>query len=154
MRVDIYLTKLDSDIFSFYKEELANESVNCISNIALCNGWTKLQTLKNIADESVEAQHEVLAVLSQDRNALEAYKNFYKGYVYFHTSSPRYKISHLWSLDEKRDVTPAYVPNSTFSQKSWRSTLAKGLVIFIFLAMAMIKMLVQVIEYPVWFPSL
>jgi len=145
MRIDIYLTKLDSDIFSFYKEELANESINFISNIALCNGWTKLQALKNLADESVEAHHEVLAVLSQDRNALEAYKSFYKGYVYFHTSSARYKISQLWSLGERRVVTPAYVPNWTFSQISWRSTMAQSVVIFIFLAMATIKMLVQVI---------
>ena len=148
MRVDIHLTELDSDIFSFYKEELEDESVNCISNIALCNGWTKLQALKNVVDESVKARDEILAILSQDPNALEAYKSFYKGYVYFHIASGRYKIDHLWSLEKKRVVTPAYLPNLTFSQKSWSSTLAKSLAIFVVVATA-----VQVIEYPVWFPS-
>ena len=144
---------LDSDIFSFYKEELDNESVNCISNIALCNGWTKLQTLKNIGDETVEAQNEVLAVLSRDPNALEAYKSFCKGYVYFHTSTPRYKIGHLWSLEQKRAIMPAYVPNVIFSRSSWHSALAKGLAIFLVIAVAMVKMLVQIVDYPVWFPS-
>jgi len=142
-----------NDIFSFYKEELDNESVNCVSNIALCNGWTKLQTMKNLADESVEAQNEVLAVLSRDPKALEAHKSFYKGYVYFHTSTPRYKIAHLWSLEKKSVTMPAYVPNLIFSLTSWHSTLAKGLVIFTVIAMAMIKILVQVVDYPVWFPS-
>ncbi|KAF8638694.1 hypothetical protein AX17_002016 [Amanita inopinata Kibby_2008] len=87
-----------NDIFSFYKEELVHESVNCISNIARCSGRSKLQVLRDLADESVEAHKEILAVLSQSPEALKAFQHFCTGYVYFHTSSPRYKVSDLWSF--------------------------------------------------------
>ncbi|KAK2462611.1 hypothetical protein APHAL10511_005344 [Amanita phalloides] len=87
-----------NDIFSFYKEELANETVNCISNIARCNGQTRLEACQYLADESVKAHKEILAVLDGKPEALAAYQTFATGYVDFHTLTKRYKIEELWQM--------------------------------------------------------
>ncbi|KAF8632727.1 hypothetical protein AX15_001723 [Amanita polypyramis BW_CC] len=87
-----------NDVLSFYKEETGQESVNLVSNIARCNGQTKLQVLKQLADESAEAHRETLAVLSQHPDALEAYRRFSAGYVHFHIASARYMLADLWSM--------------------------------------------------------
>lgn len=106
-----------SDIFSFYKEELVQESVNCISNIARCTKRTKLEVLQHLADESVDAHKEVLAVLRDDVDALEAFKAFCRGYAYFHTSSTRYKVSDLWKMAGEQGQRVAIVSTTSGSEK-------------------------------------
>ena len=80
-----------------------HETVNCISNIARCTKRSKLDVLKHLARESVEAHKEVFAVFRDDAEALEAFKAFCRGYVYFHTSSTRYKVPHLWKMAREEE---------------------------------------------------
>ncbi|KAK2465869.1 hypothetical protein APHAL10511_001510 [Amanita phalloides] len=87
-----------NDTFSFYKEELANENVNCISNIARCTGRTKLDLLQHLADESVKAHKEILAVLKDRPEALAVYQVFATGTIHYHTSTKRYRLTELWTM--------------------------------------------------------
>jgi hypothetical protein len=84
-----------------------HETVNCISNIARCTKRSKLDVLKHLARESVDAHKEVFAVLRDDAEALEAFKAFCRGYVYFHTSSTRYKVPHLWKMAREEEQRAA-----------------------------------------------
>ncbi|PFH48240.1 hypothetical protein AMATHDRAFT_180831 [Amanita thiersii Skay4041] len=91
-----------NDIFSFYKEELVEETTNCISNMARCGKKSRLQVLQELCEDSVDAHREILAVLARSPVAMKMYKGFAKGYVYFHTSCPRYKLSHLFSPVDRK----------------------------------------------------
>ena len=86
-----------SDIFSFYKEELAGESINFVSTMAESRKQTKVEVLQQLADEAVETYMEVVSVLARRPEALEAFQNFARGYVYFHIANKRYKITKLWA---------------------------------------------------------
>ncbi|KAK2462610.1 hypothetical protein APHAL10511_005343 [Amanita phalloides] len=99
-----------NDTFSFYKEELANENVNCISNIARCTGQTKLDVLQHLADESVKAHKEILAVLKDRPQALAAYQAFAMGIVHYHTSTKRYKLTELWTMAADAEKPPFTAP--------------------------------------------
>ncbi|KAM6496543.1 Isoprenoid synthase domain containing protein, partial [Amanita muscaria] len=88
-----------NDIFSFYKEELVNECNNFISIKAQSGRKTKLEALQSLADETVDTVKEIIAVLAHNQDALEAFKDFHKGYVYFHTACNRYKMAELWAYN-------------------------------------------------------
>ncbi|KAK2462615.1 hypothetical protein APHAL10511_005348 [Amanita phalloides] len=124
-----------NDIFSFYKEELAHESVNCISNLARCTHRPKLAVLQHLADQSVHAHHEILAVLGDDPadpRVLTAYLAFCRGYVYFHTSSKRYRVPDLWQLataeknHDKSSQVLLPVAAAGLSTSPTRTSLGKG----------------------------
>ncbi|KAK2462184.1 hypothetical protein APHAL10511_005816 [Amanita phalloides] len=99
------------DIFSFYQKELVHETDNCISHMARCNGQTKSQVLQELADKSVEAHKEAIAVLSNAPEALKAFERFSRGYVHFHTSSPRYKVADLWSMGTSSGPSRVHWPS-------------------------------------------
>lgn len=104
-----------NDIFSFYKEELAGECMNFISVEARSSGQSKLDILRCLTDEAVELHNEALAILWQCPDALEAYRQFSKGYVYFHTSCKRYKVSELWVKGSAEDkMLPKSHPRSSW----------------------------------------
>lgn len=84
-----------NDILSFYKEELSGESVNRVSLLATCQGTSKYHVLSQLADATVDAHQTILKVLESNEVALTAYKNFSSGFVYFHTTLKRYRLSDL-----------------------------------------------------------
>lgn len=88
---------MNSDIFSFYKEELDNEDTNHISLLASVRGWTKIQALQHLADFSVEGSTAAKDVLAAHPEAYEIFtKSFLPGYVGFHAAAAeRYKLNEL-----------------------------------------------------------
>ncbi|KIL66611.1 hypothetical protein M378DRAFT_370259 [Amanita muscaria Koide BX008] len=86
-----------NDIFSLYKEELANESINFVSTMAKSSGKTKIEVIQQLADETIETCNAVTSVLSESPEALDAFQKFIRGYVYFHIANKRYKIADLWA---------------------------------------------------------
>ena len=86
---------LHSDILSFYKEELIGESTNYVSVVASISHTSKLDVLKMLIDKTVAAYNRTTESLSSNPKALEAFRLFAYGYVEFHASDPRYKLSEL-----------------------------------------------------------
>ncbi|KAM6496564.1 Isoprenoid synthase domain containing protein [Amanita muscaria] len=87
-----------NDIFSFYKEELAGESINFVSTMAESSKKTKIEVLQQLADETVETYKEVTSILSGSAEALQAFEDFVQGYLYFHVANKRYKVAELWAI--------------------------------------------------------
>ncbi|KAF5390888.1 hypothetical protein D9757_004476 [Collybiopsis confluens] len=88
---------VNSDALSFYKEEIIyEESGNYISTLANSRGWEKRRAFDSVIDETVKAHEKALRILDSDKAALEAYKRFAAGYVYFHTGlDVRYHLDDL-----------------------------------------------------------
>jgi hypothetical protein len=104
-----------NDILSFYKEELAGESNNQISMIAARKGISRVEALEELADTTGELYERIVSILDgspssgagiSDREggndatrglsrACEAFKQYVKGYVRFHTSLERYRLTEL-----------------------------------------------------------
>ncbi|KIK49810.1 hypothetical protein GYMLUDRAFT_266288 [Collybiopsis luxurians FD-317 M1] len=85
-----------NDILSFYKEEVAGETVNYISLLANSRGGDKQKTLWSVIDETVEAHEKVLRILGSDKGALDAYWSFVEGYMGFHFAlDKRYHLDEL-----------------------------------------------------------
>jgi hypothetical protein len=88
-----------SDVLSFYKEELAGENGNYISNEASQRGENKNPVFRKLA-------HDVSLCISNTTNILEgsgeakaALQRFIGGYVSFHTSfDSRYHLDDLFCL--------------------------------------------------------
>ncbi|KAJ7918942.1 hypothetical protein B0H13DRAFT_1868925 [Mycena leptocephala] len=87
---------LANDILSFYKEELAGETTNYIHSRAKT-------TLKHPKRVLVEMVREV-----GDLHALAAWKSFEDGFIAFHLSMKRYKLSELgflYPVNERADIS-------------------------------------------------
>ncbi|KAJ4490603.1 isoprenoid synthase domain-containing protein, partial [Lentinula aciculospora] len=85
-----------NDILSFYKEELNGESVNHISLLAFCRGCSKTHAFHSLIQETIEAHQKIVRILESDKRALDSYRKFASGYVYFHTSlDSRYRLNEL-----------------------------------------------------------
>ncbi|EJD41663.1 terpenoid synthase [Auricularia subglabra TFB-10046 SS5] len=84
-----------NDILSFYKEELAGDSVNHVSLTAQCRNISKLEALKLVADECAEAHLRVVETLQGDPVARAAWLSFANGYIGFHAASKRYRLDEL-----------------------------------------------------------
>ncbi|SRR6266550_8989900 len=140
-----------SEIFSFYRRELLHESGYCISNIARCSGQTKSQVLQQLLDKSVEAHQEVLAVLSTSPDALEAFRNFSKGLVHFHISSPRFKMADLWSTCTEEVTTLPILSKSLFAlnvRVKWKFI---GSIYAMSMLFVIISMWSQISKQSAWF---
>ena len=83
-----------SDILSFYKEELAGETVNYVSLAAACRSATKMDALRETIGRTVQAHHNVLESLKAHAGAHGAYVSFFRGYIEYHTA-PRYKLEEI-----------------------------------------------------------
>jgi len=86
-----------NDILSFYKEELDGETVNIISNLAGCQGISKIEALQQLSKDAAASHLKVLQILSPYPDAQTAYANFSQGYIWFHTSLSRYRLNELFS---------------------------------------------------------
>ncbi|KAF9522778.1 isoprenoid synthase domain-containing protein [Crepidotus variabilis] len=88
------------DVLSFHKEELAGETINFISTQAKVRQKSKLQVLKELADDVFECHQRILRVLSEkDPRVKVWYEEFARGCFFFHTSlDMRYRLSDLFPL--------------------------------------------------------
>jgi hypothetical protein len=88
---------IDSDILSFYKEELAQagDNINFVSLSSKAKGISKIEVLRQLVDDSVECYRRGFKLLQASPKALDAYKSYCAGYIKFHTFSPRYKLDQL-----------------------------------------------------------
>lgn len=83
-----------SDIFSFYKEELAGETGNYIGDRATVCGKSTSETLHELVGETVDIVERIRSILGEGE-ARNAWENFAKGYVTFHVYSPRYRLHEV-----------------------------------------------------------
>lgn len=87
---------LCSDALSFYKEELDGEITNRISLLAQARQCSKLEMFEYTVQEALKSHKVVLKILEEKPRAMEAYKTFMHGYVWFHTGlMGRYKLRNL-----------------------------------------------------------
>ena len=96
----LILTRLHS--LSFYKEELAGETVNRVSLLASCRGISKIQVLKEMSHDAGHSYHSVLSILDAHPEATLSYKKFAQGYVGFHAGLRRYRLDELQLLERSR----------------------------------------------------
>ena len=86
---------LNSDILSFYKEELAGEKDNTVSLLAKVNNRTKLDQLRVLTDEVIKYHHSTCTTLKDFLEGYDDYMLFWLGYIQFHIGSKRYRLSEL-----------------------------------------------------------
>ncbi|KAA1475617.1 terpenoid synthase [Dentipellis sp. KUC8613] len=84
-----------NDILSFYKEEMAGETVNLVHTLARCRGVPHAAVLRSLIDDAVTAHERTLRTLSPHRGAYETYRRFSEGYVAFHVATRRYRLDEL-----------------------------------------------------------
>ena len=86
-----------SDVLSFYKEELAGENGNYISNEASQRGENKISVFRDLAHDVALCISRIVNVLEGNRDAQAAFQSFIGGYVSFHTSfDSRYHLDDLF----------------------------------------------------------
>ncbi|KZT66299.1 terpenoid synthase [Daedalea quercina L-15889] len=83
-----------NDILSFYKEELAGETGNYVSDRAKACGKTREETLQEIVDETVLLVARIRRGLG-DGPVRDAWESFARGWLAFHVCSPRYRLREL-----------------------------------------------------------
>ncbi|KAH9840017.1 isoprenoid synthase domain-containing protein [Rhodofomes roseus] len=83
-----------NDILSFYKEELAGETSNYMSDRARASGDSAQETLQKVIDETISIVERVRNILGEGP-VRDAWESFAKGYITFHTHNPRYRLKEL-----------------------------------------------------------
>ncbi|TFY57851.1 hypothetical protein EVJ58_g6774 [Rhodofomes roseus] len=83
-----------NDVLSFYKEELAGETGNYVSDRARACGKSREATLLEIVDETVMLVTRIRRILG-DGPVRDAWESFAEGWLAFHVCSPRYKLREL-----------------------------------------------------------
>jgi len=89
-----FFTNLTNDIMSFYKEFLAGETNNYVSNRAHVTGKSLSETLQDTVDDTLAAYSRITKAL-EFTDASIAWKRFVHGYLDFHFSLKRYRLSEL-----------------------------------------------------------
>ncbi|PBK72402.1 terpenoid synthase [Armillaria solidipes] len=84
-----------NDVLSFYKEESAGEEMNQVSLLASCSKCPKIEAVKQLVDNTVEAHRNILDILCPDKAALDAYLSFSDGYLRAHVGISRYRLEEL-----------------------------------------------------------
>jgi hypothetical protein len=94
------LTYFGSDIFSFYKEEIAEETANFVHERAAVTDKDIYGVLFDLVDEAVAVTRNARDVLvgSKERDAWE---RFATGYLAFHRHTPRYRLGDI--LEDEDD---------------------------------------------------
>ncbi|KAF8815630.1 terpenoid synthase [Phlegmacium glaucopus] len=86
-----------NDVLSFYKEELAGENGNYISNEAKQRGESKIPVFRSLARDVSLCVSRVANILEGSGEAKAAFQSFIGGYVSFHTSfDSRYHLDDLF----------------------------------------------------------
>lgn len=88
-----YWIDIVNDVLSFHKEELAGETENYVHLRAALSGEQPIVVVRELANEALKAAEGIEAVL--DSTQLEAWKTFKVGYISFHLSQERYRLSDL-----------------------------------------------------------
>ena len=93
--VGTLFTMVFSDVLSFYKEELVGETTNQVSTLAASANKSKLETFGELTASTIGLYKEIVKILENSPEACEAFKRYTAGYVYFHTSTTRYRFEDL-----------------------------------------------------------
>ena len=91
MNTDTY----HSDIFSFYKEEIAHETANFIHERAAVTEKDVSVALLDVVNEAAATVHKAHVILTGEMEK-QAWERFIAGYVAFHRRSPRYQLDELF----------------------------------------------------------
>ena len=89
---------LGSDIFSFYKEELAGERGNYVHDRQTATGQSIVEVLGAVVDDIVAAVERGRRNVRGEK-AREVYERFVRGYLYMHYITPRYYLEDLFGTD-------------------------------------------------------
>ncbi|KAJ7697999.1 isoprenoid synthase domain-containing protein [Mycena rosella] len=92
--IDEYMV-LINDIMSFYKEELAGETMNYTDVRAKVAGKHPRRVLADMAHEAGDIHRRIVKLLEGSPAALKAYMTVAHGEIAFHFALPRYKLSDL-----------------------------------------------------------
>ncbi|KAG7096146.1 hypothetical protein E1B28_006819 [Marasmius oreades] len=86
---------LGNDILSFYKEDLAGDEMTYVSFRAKITGKRPLRVLSEMVDEITRSHERILKVLSDYPEALKWWLTFERGYIGWHLSLKRYRLSEI-----------------------------------------------------------
>ncbi|KIK53242.1 hypothetical protein GYMLUDRAFT_77496 [Collybiopsis luxurians FD-317 M1] len=86
---------LGNDILSFYKEDLAGDEMTYVAFRAKISGKHPLRVVSEMVDEITHSHERILAVLSDHPEALKWWLTFEKGYIGWHLSMKRYRLSEI-----------------------------------------------------------
>lgn len=92
----ITFTNIINDVFSFYKEYLANERGIYINLRSQKDRVPREVTLRALAEEGIAVFDRVLDVLSNEPIYRVNFETFAKGIVHYHTSCQRYRLTELF----------------------------------------------------------
>ncbi|KAL0565469.1 hypothetical protein V5O48_016558 [Marasmius crinis-equi] len=92
--MDNFLTH-GNDILSFYKEDLAGEEMSYVAVRARISGKDPLRVISEMVDEITRSHERIIAVLSDHPEALKWWLTFEKGYIWWHLSLKRYRLSEI-----------------------------------------------------------
>jgi len=84
-----------NDVLSFYKEELVGETTNQVSTLAARAHKSKLDAYSELTEATIGLYKEIVKILEDTPEACAAFKDYTAGYVYFHTSTTRYRFEDL-----------------------------------------------------------
>jgi Trichodiene synthase (TRI5) len=88
-----------NDIFSFYKESvISNEPLTFISSYSRVNNITTLEALQQVYALTVEYLQKIRQIVSVDPRLQEDLEKFLQGYMFFHMTAARYRLSDLGIL--------------------------------------------------------
>ncbi|KAF8151137.1 isoprenoid synthase domain-containing protein [Mycena galopus ATCC 62051] len=88
-------TCLTNDILSFYKEELAGEATNYVKARSKTTQKHPKQVLVEMVREVEDLHVRIAATLANHPEALAAWLTFESGFIAWHLSIGRYKLSQL-----------------------------------------------------------
>ncbi|KAJ6569352.1 isoprenoid synthase domain-containing protein [Mycena capillaripes] len=86
---------LANDILSFYKEELAGENTNYVHVRSKTTLKHPKRVLVEMVQECADLHNRITATLEKQPEALAAWEAFENGFIAFHLSMGRYKLSEL-----------------------------------------------------------
>lgn len=92
----ITFTNIVNDVFSFYKEYLANEQGIYVNLRSQKDRVTRDVTLRALAEEGIAAFKRVLGVLANEPVYRDNFETFARGIVHYHTSCQRYRLTELF----------------------------------------------------------
>jgi len=96
----ISFSDIVNDILSFYKEELAGETVTYVHLLrAVRHKESALEVVHDFIDEAVGLSEEIGSLLAGD--AKEAWEHWKTGYITFHLCDSRYMLVDLCLIEGK-----------------------------------------------------
>ena len=90
-----------SDVFSFYKEELARETITFVHERAVVTQKDIHTALSDVADDAVNAYQKTHMLLgATDEKAKAVWDSFVTGFVAFHLNARRYKLTDILVISD------------------------------------------------------